>query len=194
MDWKKRKRILELGAGLGLCGILIHRTTPASTYVCLTDGDTDTLKQLRTNIQRNYLPNNDNNDVDDVDVDFEVNKSTNAIIACHQLLWGRDDALAFLDKQCCQTFDVLLGSDIIYAECIIQSLWETVQILLTKPTGIFIMAFSSGRQVGPIDAVLDVATQSGFTYTCVVAEDDSRKCAQDEGVSIYVFKWNDPSL
>lgn len=178
---KNSKRLLELGAGLGLCGILAHHIT--SSYVCLTDGDSDTLQLLRSNIQRNTTATTTTED----------SRIQSKKIACHQLLWGRQYALDFLQRQpSCDDetkFDIIIGSDIIYAECILQPLWDTIKVLLTKKIGIFIMAFSSGRQVGPISHVLDVAEKAGFWHKCVM--EDYRKCEQDEGVSIYLFRWKD---
>ena len=184
---KRSKRVLELGAGLGLCGILAHHIT--SSYVCLTDGDSHTLQLLRSNIQRNITTTTSTSTGDG------EKRIQSKEIACHQLLWGRQYALDFLERQSTRdeetTFDIIIGSDIIYAECILQPLWETIKVLLTKEIGIFIMAFSSGRQVGPISNVLDVAENAGFSHKCVM--EDYRKCQQDEGVSIYLFRWKDDS-
>jgi hypothetical protein len=55
----------QLGAGLGLCGIVAHRlqdsfpqdkkngVADASSFVYLTDGDTDALEKLRHNVRNN---------------------------------------------------------------------------------------------------------------------------------------------
>ena len=46
------KNILELGSGLGLCGILSEHLTDEKASIRMTDGDTDTLAHLRSNIQK----------------------------------------------------------------------------------------------------------------------------------------------
>ena len=68
----KDKYIVELGAGVGLCGIVAHKL--GAKRVLLTDGDKTVLKNLRYNVQRNKNGNiisreqnsegklNDNND------------------------------------------------------------------------------------------------------------------------------------
>jgi predicted nicotinamide N-methyase len=49
------KRVLELGAGLGLVGLLVAHLKPALNVV--TDGDEDCLKRLRDNFARNgFVP------------------------------------------------------------------------------------------------------------------------------------------
>ena len=45
------RSVLELGVGLGLCGILAHRL--GASRVCLTDGDSDALPLLKENLERN---------------------------------------------------------------------------------------------------------------------------------------------
>jgi len=45
------RSVLELGSGLGLCGILAHRL--GSTTTVLTDGDTDTLNTKQIYLSKN---------------------------------------------------------------------------------------------------------------------------------------------
>ena len=74
-------RILEVGSGLGRCGLLAHHLSHKdSATTVLTDGDTDTLKQLRENVKNN-TKDDDNN------------------ISCKQLLWGEEHAKKFLSQQ-----------------------------------------------------------------------------------------------
>ena len=46
-------RVLEVGSGLGRCGLLAHSLSHDNATTVLTDGDTDTLKQLRQNVSTN---------------------------------------------------------------------------------------------------------------------------------------------
>lgn len=157
------KRVLELGAGLGLCGVLAYRL---GSNVCLTDGDTDALVYLRENVQRNTCT-----------------RDGCGTVSCRQLLWGQETSMVFLEKHAKgELYDVLLASDIIYAECIIQPLWETVQTLLSRPNGVFIMAFARRKVPVSIDFVLSSAQQAGFSYKRV-DEGDA------EGIFIYEFRW-----
>lgn len=160
----EKQRILELGAGLGLVGILMHLIHTSST-VCVTDGDTNALAHLRDNLQRNSSKENSNN------------------ISCHQLLWGHDSASAFLEKQHGEKFDVILASDILYAPCVIEPLWETIRVLLSrKPEAVFVMAFAKRDVPVTIDDFIEVAPE--FDNKCMDKDDE-------EGVFVYEFWWKE---
>ena len=58
-------------------------------------------------------------------------------------------------------FDILLGSDIIYVEHVVEPLFNTVSQLLSRH-GVFLLAFA--RRNVSIDYVLSVAQQQGFLY------------------------------
>ncbi|KAL3787369.1 hypothetical protein ACHAWO_000579 [Cyclotella atomus] len=155
----RQMKVLEVGSGLGRCGMLAHLLSKASgndTKTVLTDGDTDTLKQLRHNVQNN-IDNQDN---------FE----------CKQLLWGKDNALQFLQKQSEETskFDLILGSDLLYVTSVIQPLFKTIHELLKPNDGKFFMAHCC-RRVGndvTLDEVLTIAHEMGFMCTEELRNDD----------------------
>lgn len=150
-------RILEVGSGLGRCGLLAHRLSHENATTILTDGDTDTLKQLRKNVK--------NNTKDDDD-----------IISCRQLLWGEEYAKTFLMQQPLETkFDIILGSDLIYVQSVIRPLFETVRVLLgTTTESKFLMAHCSRREGNEVELsmVLDLADEEGFEYEALIEEDD----------------------
>ena len=183
----QNKRVLELGAGLGLNGILAWRLSTAavdevgneSDYVvekvgevCITDGDSDALVHLRENVGRNR-PSNDS--------DGTTNTSK---VSCHQLIWGKESSEKFLSQIAHnQKYDVLLASDIIYSAVIVEPLWETVQTLLEKEGGVFVMAFARRKVPVSIDLVLETALEKGFGYE-LVKED------LDEGIWVYEFRFS----
>jgi len=163
VDLFQNKSSLELGAGLGLNGILAHLMTSEGS-TCLTDGDTDALIHLRENVKMNRVKER----IDD--------------ITCHQLLWGSETSEKFLEKNSRgQKFDILLASDIIYVKSIIAPLWETVQTLLTKKNGVFVMAFAKRRVPVSIEFVLQSAEEAGFTHELV--------SEHHEGIWVYLFRW-----
>eukprot|EP00979_Chaetoceros_neogracilis_P004668 scaffold805_cov218-Chaetoceros_neogracile.AAC.5 len=145
----------------------VWRMTTGST-VCITDGDTDALVHLRGNIERNKSKTI----IDD--------EST---VSCHQLIWGKETSINFLESHSQgQLYDVLIASDIIYAKCIIEPLWETVQTLLTRPNGIFVMAFARREVPISIQYVLDSAVTNGFVY-------DLMQENKEEGIWVYLFRF-----
>lgn len=160
-DLLRNKRILELGSGLGLCGILAHRMVAPldddkgsdGASVVLTDGDTDVLPKLRQNLKDN--------------------QSSTGKVSVHQLLWGKDSGENFL-KHHGPLFDVILGADLVYSPRVIAPLWETVGALL-GPESIFIMAYCSRRNDGgstSIDEVLETGNKAGFSHECVDHTED----------------------
>jgi hypothetical protein len=128
---------MQLGAGLGLCGILASRLDAAS--VTLTDGDTDTLENMRSNVASNA-------DADKV--------------SCRQLVWGQR-VQEFVGQH--GEFDVIMGADIIYIEEVLSPLFmDTIPKLLTE-NGRFLLAYA--RRNVSIDKVLAMATRAGLSYS-----------------------------
>jgi predicted nicotinamide N-methyase len=136
---------LELGAGLGVCGILLDRfwNDPSAT-ICITDGDTQALALLRQNIQRN-----------------------NAYATCRQLLWGKETAKAF-DQE---PYQVIMASDIIYAPSVLVPLWETIQCLLDTQ-GVFVLAFAQRKVPVQLDDVLKTSKDFGFVHKCILQDSE----------------------
>eukprot|EP00573_Skeletonema_grethae_P007294 CAMPEP_0201701428 /NCGR_PEP_ID=MMETSP0578-20130828/32600_1 /ASSEMBLY_ACC=CAM_ASM_000663 /TAXON_ID=267565 /ORGANISM="Skeletonema grethea, Strain CCMP 1804" /LENGTH=312 /DNA_ID=CAMNT_0048188741 /DNA_START=105 /DNA_END=1040 /DNA_ORIENTATION=- len=163
----RNTRVLELGAGLGLNGILAWRLScvgvdtdddgaqneksdATTCEVCITDGDSDALVHLRDNIERNRPI------------------TTTSKVSCHQLIWGEESSQKFLQHIAHnQKYNVLLASDIIYSPVIVQPLWETVKTLLEKEDGVFVMAFARRKVPVSIDLVLEKAVEYGFWYELV---------------------------
>ena len=183
----ENKRILELGAGLGLNGILAWRSTISTkSQVCITDGDSDALVHLRENVNRNHRNTmvSSHDDTDDIS-----NK-----VSCHQLIWGKQTSEKFLSNIANnQTYDVIIASDIIYSPVIVEPLWETVQTLLKKPSnveeegeedggGIFVMAYARRKVPVSIDLVCEKAEEHGFVWE-MVKEDE------EEGIWVYTFRF-----
>jgi predicted nicotinamide N-methyase len=160
-------RVLEVGSGLGRCGLLAHCLSHDNVTTVLTDGDTDTLQQLRRNISNNV------SDSDDT-------------ISCRQLLWGERYAKDYLSQQTGgdkKHFDLILGSDLIYVQSVIQPLFETVKTLLsTDENSKFLMAHCSRREGNEVELpmVLDVAKEQGFEFE-ILSEDD-------DDISLFCFR------
>lgn len=166
-DDTKQLRILEVGSGLGRCGLLAHRLSHDKVQTVLTDGDTETLKQLRKNVEQNTKDGDDT-------------------ISCRQLLWGEEQAKIFLEQQQQQQqgeddekkehkFDIVIGSDLVYVQSVIKPLFETVQVLLNDDDeSKFLMAHCSRREGNEVDLhmVLDAAEEEGFKHEVLLEDDD----------------------
>jgi predicted nicotinamide N-methyase len=143
----------QLGAGLGLCGILASHLR--ASKVVLTDGDSDALHYLRANVEKN-VPQPQKR----VENDIIDGTQAAAPAFVRQLVWG--EAASFLTTDS-ERFDTVIGSDIIYVEEILEPLWRTVDDLVT-PAGAFLLAFA--RRNVPIDRVFETASTHGFAWTC----------------------------
>lgn len=125
--------------------MLAHRLKAA--IVVVTDGDTDTLKNLRANVSRNCFK-------DTTNVDDPIHN-----ICCEQLVWGNETQIQSLQRRTGR-FDVILGSDIIYLEEILDPLWQTIDQLLEPVNGKFLLSYA--RRNVAFDLVLDKATKHGY--------------------------------
>lgn len=160
---KDKKRILELGAGLGLVGILAHRIASPQCEVVLTDGDSEALPHLRENVDANK-------------------DEQKGLVQCKQLIWGEETSLEFLELQKQEKFDIILASDIVYSPIIIKPLWETIKCLLEQD-GLFVMAYAKRKVPVEIADVLSAATEAGFAYQ------ECEESDHEKGVFVYTFKW-----
>jgi len=160
-------RVLEVGSGLGRCGLLAHSLSHYNVTTVLTDGDTDTLKQLRQNVSKNTSASDEK-------------------ITCKQLLWGEQHARNYLSQQSDEKkhFDLILGSDLIYVQSVIRPLFETVRTLLcTHENAKFLMAHCSRREGNEVELsmVLDTAREEGFQYDIMVED-------EDDDISLFSFR------
>lgn len=181
--FSSNKRVLELGAGLGLNGILAWKLMMQSGdgsrnqagEVIITDGDSDALVHLRDNVERNRPTSSSSSNTHEEKMFFAK---------VHQLIWGKESSEKFLKTiSDNKKYDVLLASDIIYSPVIVEPLWETVQTLLDT-SGVFVMAFARRKVPVSIDLVLSASVEKGFGYRLVKEDLD------DEGIWVYEFRFD----
>uniref|UniRef100_A0A7S1Y3T4 Calmodulin-lysine N-methyltransferase n=1 Tax=Grammatophora oceanica TaxID=210454 RepID=A0A7S1Y3T4_9STRA len=146
IEFIRNRRVLELGAGLGLCGIVAHKL--GAKQVVLTDGDTDTLKEMKQNVEANCRS--------------AISASGGIVaetITCHQLRWGhRLDE--FRERH--GTFDTILAADVVYLEEMLHPLFDTVVKLLDRDRGRFLLSYT--RRNVNIDLVLNSARERNFVW------------------------------
>lgn len=135
------RNVLELGAGLGLCGILAHKL--GANHVLLSDGDTETLQEMRHNVKL---------------ATSNGGASPGTNIQCQQLVWGK--RLKDFQEHF-GTFDVILASDVIYGEGVLEPLFDTVTTLMEE-NGKFLLSYA--RRNVNIDLVFASATRHGLQW------------------------------
>jgi hypothetical protein len=115
--------------------------------VVVTDGDIDTLKNLKYNVDRNRKEMEED-DNDNGGGDLNINNknartNTDATIFCTQLIWGKDLSI-FLHRYGKQ--DIILAADCVYMVPSLQPLWDTVDALLSDD-GVFIYTHTCASAV-----------------------------------------------
>eukprot|EP00980_Cylindrotheca_fusiformis_P021060 scaffold8070_cov117-Cylindrotheca_fusiformis.AAC.8 len=181
----RNKSVLELGAGLGLAGIVAHRLK-ASTVV-LTDGDTAVLNgYLKFNASLNKSPDSCSN--------------SSGTLESAQLIWGNqghdpdsDNNPLVQFRNQYGLFDVIIATDCTYMPQSLVPFWQTIDALL-KPrnehgqSGVFLYVMEAATQA-PLENVLKVGESLGFEWTLetipTIEEDPQDK---DKMHDIYTFR------
>ena len=118
----QNQRMCELGAGVGLCGIVASRLGAKS--VLMTDGDTTVLENLRHNVDLNSTT--DTTTAAAADSPSETRAATT--ITCPQLIWGKESGKQFAKAYGYQ--DIVLATDCVYITKSVRPLLETIQEIL----------------------------------------------------------------
>ena len=142
----KGSRVLELGAGIGVPGILAGRTC---AELVLTDSNDAVVERLRRNI--------------------ELNRS--GIVCGHDatrvanVLWGAD-AFPAAATAAPRSVDVVLGSDVVYSASSARTLLETADFLMADPNGVLVLAYIP-RWPSVDRALHDAIENAGLAATAV---------------------------
>lgn len=157
-DLVRGRRVLELGAGTGLAGIVAHHL--GAKRAVLTDGDIHALENMRHNAMQNTTTTTNPDDDDEV-------------LPCPQLIWG-DDLGVFAGRY--GTFQVLMACDCIYMNKCLQPFWETVDALLDKTAQSSILVYVN---TCPSQATLESFSDAGRSFGMEEFNDDACTVAQD---------------
>ncbi|CAM9674853.1 unnamed protein product [Chrysoparadoxa australica] len=137
----KGKQVLELGAGLGLCGILCSKLVGEEGEVLITDGGEEFGDEALQTLE-------------------ECIATNESKASLERLTWGCH--LEFMEEHP-TGFDLVMAADVIYEEEAIVPLLLTVCDLLKLREGsIFLLAFA--RRNVSIDQVLEEASRRGLIW------------------------------
>lgn len=194
---KGGRHVLELGCGLGLCGILAARLNPQGVVV-LTDGDEVTMDKVCCSVgvcvpycvhdlALTRIPPQPTSTHTHAPRQLNANVEANAVgngcaVTTRQLLWGEHAELLqeFPDR-----FDLVLAADVIYEESAVAPLVATVAATLRRdPEAVFVLSFA--RRNVSIDRVLEAATAEGLEWEA----DATFECSA-KGEHVYRMRWKE---
>lgn len=136
-----RCRVLELGAGMGLTGLLSAQL-PAVAEVVLTDGNEVVCETLRENVA--------------------LQKQSASAVSCEQLQWGAGPRLeAFASQH--GRFELIVGADCVYWQSGIAPLLQTCDRLLAAD-GCVLLAHQSRATRTDRDLLYAEIAKAGFAF------------------------------
>eukprot|EP00903_Cladosiphon_okamuranus_P020583 g18894.t1 len=108
-----RRRVLELGAGMGVAGLIAHKTGAAA--VVMTDGDSSVIKYLNENITTNVGSAGEGKE-DEAKTEFKEGDEDRPAKA-RVLRWGdAGEVREMMELMETGHFDMVIGADLIYPE------------------------------------------------------------------------------
>jgi predicted nicotinamide N-methyase len=189
----KGKRVLELGAGCGLVGLVCALALDAKS-VLITDGDYQVLNNLRYNVQRNGLTlleakdnDDDNNVTNEETTSTASTQLTTMMVSCPQLIWGKNHAINFKKRYGMQ--DIIIATDCVYITQSVYPLFETVNELL-QPDGIFLFVNTCASSCS-IEDVFKITSLEEFGFVCSTKTNElwsHEENGEEEKNPVYVFR------
>eukprot|EP01088_Endostelium_zonatum_P020811 TRINITY_DN7856_c0_g1_i1.p1 TRINITY_DN7856_c0_g1~~TRINITY_DN7856_c0_g1_i1.p1 ORF type:complete len:272 (+),score=47.83 TRINITY_DN7856_c0_g1_i1:10-825(+) len=159
------KTVLELGAGQGLVGLF---AAYYASQTIITDKDEEVIDLIRKSIESNQDNNNSNNSQLESQVETSTNNKHNHKYnaTALRLVYG-DKTITSKIQGLPKTFDIILGSDIVYYSTAIPLIWDTIDSLLSREkqgdfTPTFILSYAS-RNKTVESAIAVKAKEHGFT-------------------------------
>jgi len=136
------KRVLELGCGAtALCSLI---SSNSASTIFATDGDPASMSLLQENLELNSSS-------------FLVNK-----VACRTLAWGKKSDIEAVKSEC-ESFELIVGTDVTYVAAAVPLLFETASSLIAKESTSMLILCHFSRKVAEDDIVATAAAH-GFSY------------------------------
>lgn len=151
------KNVLELGAGVGLCGLVAHKL---GAKVCiLTEGNDEVTTILKQNVEELLLKQ------------VSTNEEGRGVLDAAKHLWGQD--LDAFEQRFPYKYDVIMGSDIIFFDDGLEGMMLTLDRLLhrTKEAVVF-LAYSSRSRVGE-RKLMRLIEASNFVATTIAQQGEN---------------------
>ncbi|KAL3894680.1 MAG: hypothetical protein SGARI_007664, partial [Bacillariaceae sp.] len=139
----KIRGILELGAGTALASLCVLQIYQESLeFMVVTDGDHGTIERARDNYETTMMELYEHADTEE-DKESVINEISSILVEFMPLKWGKENQLrdmqrrvvqdhAVLEKEPPITFDLILGSDLIYSLDVVEPLLKTAKLALKK--------------------------------------------------------------
>lgn len=150
------RRVLELGSGTGLTGLVVAKVCQPRTLV-LTDGNEQVLELLRYNVEANGF-NAENENID------RSKREGEPQVLVRALDWDAVDAMSdVLLSQCGGPPDVILAADVVYDETLFVPLCRALDVLFCiHATATATMAMTTTMTIGCC-AILAVTVRNADT-------------------------------
>jgi predicted nicotinamide N-methyase len=143
-----RRRVRELGCGLGIPGILCWRL--GAKEVELTDGNAGVVKDLKLAIAEN-----------------EARAGSARVglgkITARELAWGSDGTMDWSEEG---KWEMIVASDVVYSATSASGVLECVERTLSLTDGLFVLAYVS-RWPNVDRALYDAVVSTGFDATLI---------------------------
>jgi predicted nicotinamide N-methyase len=186
-DYLKARKVLELGAGVGLAGILASKL-PGTEQVVLTDYDHGSLELLTQNIQLNL----DIGDSCTTTVEYlEWGKERKVPNASSQASSSGSEKITKTSKisesiscgemEDAESFSLLLGTDLLYCTDIVRPLFRSAKMLLENSKNscfVLVSSFDPGQDIE--EAVSATCNEIGLVSEEIIKLDASQAICRVE--------------
>lgn len=171
------RNIIELGSGIGLCGIAVSKLIQTYNHdrgrengghIVLTDGEEELIPMLNDNCIANGLS-----------------------VECSQLWWGPGPTLDAINNKYTNGFDVIIGADLLYSKeqvTILPLLFHTVNTLINKNNINACFYLAVTRRNFDIINLLQEASKNGFKWTI---DDETIYDIFDNNIDEQTVFWRD---